>query len=529
MLFFKRLATVSGLTLLSRVLGFFRDVIMAGVLGAGPIADAFYVAFRLPNMFRRFLAEGAFQAAFVPLFVRRLEEEGQDSAKRFAEDVMVALLVILTLLTAFAELATPLFVYALASGFAGDPYKFDLAVHFTRIMFPYLACMSLVGLMGGVLNSVGKFFAAAAAPVLLNIVLITAAIFFVDGGDTPGHVMSWAVFAAGLAQFGALYIGCRAAGYDLRLRWPRLTPGVRRLAALGLPGFIAAGATQINLIIGNNIASWQDGAVSWLRYADAFYQLPLGMIGIAISIVLLPDLAKRVRGGDDAGAIHTLNRSCEASMLLTLPATAAFLVMPTFITDTAYRDLPTFLLGESAFTVLDSARTGAALFAFALGLPAFVLIKVFSPGYFAREDTKTPMYFALFSIAINAAVSLALFQFIGYLGVAVATSIAGWVNAGMLAARLYRRGEFVPDAQLVSRLPRIVLASAAMGAGVWFCVSHASGFTSVFWGLQWAALLAIVVLGAIGYLGCAFVFGAARLRDLRALTGKRSSNEGEMA
>lgn len=513
----KSLFTVSGMTLVSRVSGFIRTILFAGVIGAGPVADAFYTAFRLPNMFRRLVAEGAFQAAFVPLFAGRLEAEGRAEAKKFAEEVMAVLVVALTGLTALAEIATPLFVYVLASGFSGDPEKFDLAVAFTRITFPYLLFMSLVGLMSGVLNSFGRFFAAAAAPVLLNVFLISIVIIFAQRTDVVGYGLSWGVFAAGFAQFAALYIACRWSGVALRLRLPKITPGVKRLIALGTPGFVAAGAIQINLIIGTNIASREAGAVSWLSYADLLYQLPLSVIGIAMGVVLLPDLSRRFRAGDAEGGRASLNRALEITTLLAAPAAAAFVSMPIFLADALFRDLPEAILGASEFGAQDAAMTGRALAAFGAGLPAFVLVKILSPAFFAQEDTKTPMQFALFSIAINTVLAIGLFFWIGFLGVAVATSFAAWLNAGMLAARLHARGLFAPDARLTSRGARIIVAAILMGAALAAAVARAQHFASALGGREWLVMLIFVLGGAIVYGGLCLALGAARLSELRAL------------
>ncbi|MEM8988051.1 MAG: murein biosynthesis integral membrane protein MurJ [Pseudomonadota bacterium] len=518
----KSLATVSGFTMASRVLGLVRQQLMAGVLGAseGPWADAFNAAFRLPNMFRRLFAEGAFQAAFVPMFSRALEGEGEAAAKRFAEEVLAGLVFVLTLLTAVAELFAPVLVYLLASGFAEDADKFDVAVVYTRIMFPYLMCMSLVGLMGGVLNSLGRFFAAAAAPVLLNVVTIAVLLWPFQDAATSAYALSWAVFAAGLAQLGALYVGCRRSGYRLRLRMPKLTPGVKRLLVLGVPGFIAAGAHQINIIIGTNIASRQQGGVSWLSYADLLYQFPLAIIGIAMGVVLLPTLSRKAKAGDEAGAVDALNRALELSLFFALPAAVALAVIPDLLIEVLFRELPALVLGATAFTELDRARTAAALIAFACGLPAFILVKVFSPAFFAREDTKTPMRFALFSIAINTVMAIGLFFQMGYLGVAVATSFAAWLNAGLLAARLFSLGAFRPDKRLTGRLPRIILAAVAMGGALYALTRHAGFLLDGLQNAQWLLLIITVLFGLVAFGVAGLVFGAARPSDVKAALGK---------
>ena len=315
---YQSFATVGGMTMLSRVLGFVRDMMIALVLGTGPVADAFFVAFRFPNLFRRLFAEGAFNAAFVPLFAKRLEGEGIEAARKFAQEALSALTAVLLVLTAFAEITMPGLMYAIAPGFSSTPEKFDLAVQLTRIAFPYLLCVSLVALFSGVLNALGKFALAAFAPVLLNVVFIFVlaglALSGTRGSPEAGHALAWAVFVAGFAQLGALLIGVRGAGMGMKLQRPRLTEGVRRLVRLGIPGVIAGGITQVNILIGTIIASLQDSAVSWLYYADRIYQLPLGVIGIAVGVVLLPDLSRKLRAGNHQAAIESKNRSLEFSM-----------------------------------------------------------------------------------------------------------------------------------------------------------------------------------------------------------------------
>ncbi|MEC9368420.1 MAG: murein biosynthesis integral membrane protein MurJ, partial [Pseudomonadota bacterium] len=314
---YKSFATVSGLTMVSRLLGFARDILIAAALGTGPVADAFFVAFRFPNLFRRLFAEGAFNSAFVPLYARRLEGEGVGSAQRFAAEAQSVLLFALLLLTALAEIAMPWLMYVIAPGFSDSPEKFDLAILFTRIAFPYLTCMSLVALLSGLLNAHNRFALAAAAPILLNVVLIAVmtGVIWAGYGNTPeaGTALSWGVAAAGFVQLAALAMWARKLGLGLPLRRPALTPGVRRLLALGIPGLIAGGITQVNILIGTMIASLQDQAVSWLYYADRVYQLPLGIIGIAIGVVLLPDLSRQLRAGEHEGALNAQNRSLEMS------------------------------------------------------------------------------------------------------------------------------------------------------------------------------------------------------------------------
>jgi putative peptidoglycan lipid II flippase len=383
MALFRNFLTVGGYTALSRILGLVRDVLLAPILGTGAVADAFFVAFRLPNLFRRLFAEGAFNAAFVPLFARRLEEGGELAAKAFAEQALAVLLTTLLAFTAAFMAAMPWLMYVLAPGFVGDPDKFDLAVQLTQITFPYLLFVSLVALFSGVLNALYRFAAAAAAPVLLNVFFIAALSVVIPLSGQPGHVLAWTVAAAGLAQFLMLTVAASRAGMALRLPRPRLTEGVRRLLKLMAPGVLSAGVLQINLLIGSIIASFEPGAISKLYFADRLYQLPLGLIGIGLGVVLLPELSRKLRGGAPEAAMASLNRGIELSMLLTVPATVALLVMPWPIVVVLYE--------RGVFDRVASDDTALAVTAFALGLPAYVLVKILQPGFFAQEDTVTPL------------------------------------------------------------------------------------------------------------------------------------------
>ena len=512
MTLYRSFATVGGMTMLSRVLGFVRDILIAAVLGAGPVADTFFVAFRFPNLFRRLFAEGAFNAAFVPLFAKRLEGEGEDAARNFADEALSALVAALLLLTAVAEIAMPWLMYVIAPGFADTPDKFDLAVLLTRIAFPYLLFVSVVALFSGVLNALHRFAVAAFAPVLLNIVFICvlAAIAWIGFGNTPeaGEALAWGVAVGGVAQLLVLLFWTRRVGMGLTLQRPRMSDGVKRLLALAIPGVFAGGITQVNILIGTIIASLQDRAVSWLYYADRIYQLPLGLVGIAIGVVLLPDLSRKLKADDGGGALHSQNRSLELALLLTLPAAAALMVVPGPIIQVLFE--------RGAFSAADTPATAHALAAFAAGLPAFVLVKVFSPGFFAREDTRTPMYFAGASVIVNILGSLALFWQIGHVGIAVATSLAGWVNAVLLAVTLTRRGHFSFDASFRRRFIPICVSCLVMGAALWAMLPVLDPWLSPAntSAVQAAGLTALVGCGIAVYAIMAHVTGAMRFQEL---------------
>ncbi|RUY60575.1 murein biosynthesis integral membrane protein MurJ, partial [Mesorhizobium sp. M7A.F.Ca.CA.001.13.1.1] len=327
----KKFATVASGTLMSRALGFGREMLMAAALGTGPVADAFNAAFQFPNTFRRLFAEGAFNAAFVPLFAKEIETHGTEGAKRFSEEVFGVLFTALLALTIIMELSMPLIVrYLVAPGFAGTPGKFDTTVTLATIMFPYLICMSLGAMMAGMLNSLRRYFAAAVAPVFLNIILIgVLAYAWYKGSDalTVGYGLSWGVLAAGLVQLAIVWVAVRHAGISIGFRRPKMTPAVKRLLILALPAAITGGITQINQLIGTAIASAQNSAVSSLAYADRIYQLPLGVVGVAVAIVLLPELSRALKSGNLIEAANLQNRSVEFTLFLTLPAAAALWVL----------------------------------------------------------------------------------------------------------------------------------------------------------------------------------------------------------
>ncbi len=510
---FKSFATVGGFTLASRVLGFVRDIMIAMVLGTGPVAEAFVVAFRFPNLFRRLFAEGAFNSAFIPLFAKRLEGEGAAEAKQFAQEAMAVLIFALLVVTAIAEIFMPWLMYGLAAGFAGDKEKFDLTVLLTRITMPYLLFVSLLALFSGILNAFHKFAAAAAAPVILNLVFIgvLAAMSYMSLGNTreAGVVLAWAVSVAGLLQLLAVMVAAKRIGMALKLSMPRLTPGVRRLFRLGIPGVISGGIVQINIVIGTLIASMQDQAVAWLYYADRLYQLPLGVVGIAIGVVLLPDISRLLRAGKERQAHDSQNRSLEFSLLLTLPAAIALAVVPL--------PLIQVLFERGHFSANDTQMVGMALMAFAFGLPAFVLTKVFQPGFFAREDTKTPMIYAGISMFVNVIVSFALFSAMGHIGIAIATTVAGWVNAVLLWMTLKKRGHFALDAGAKRAIPRILVASFLMGVSLLLMLplllpylARSQSFMT-----QAGALASLVFAGMIIYFTAAALIGAFSIGALK--------------
>jgi len=506
----RSIATVGGFTMASRVLGFVRDILIAAILGAGLLADVFFVAFKLPNLFRRLFAEGAFSAAFVPLFAGSIEDDGEQAARKFAEEALGVLLWALLGFVAVAEIAMPLAMYGFAPGFAADAAKFDLAVQLTRITFPYLLFISLVSLLAGVLNSLGRFAAAAATPILLNVCLIGAILGLSPHLPSPAHALAWGVAAAGAVQFLWLYFHCVRAGMRLRPRRPRLTPGVRTLLRRMAPVAIGAGVYQINLLIDTIIASLLPaGSISFLFFADRVNQLPLGVIGLAVGTALLPLLSRQVRAGDEAAANRSQNRALEFSLLLTLPAAAALIVIaePVIIV----------LFQRGAFTADQSKATAAALAVYAMGLPAYVLVKTLATGFFAREDTATPIKIGVFCLLVNLVLNLLLMGPFKHVGIAMATAASAWVNAGLLSFVLRRRGHLGLDARLKRRLPRQALAAAGMAvalfAGVFIVAPLLVGGQTE----RITGLVLLVGGGMAVYALLALVFGAARPSDLRGL------------
>lgn len=442
MALFRSIATVGGWTMVSRVLGFARDMLIANVIGAGLIADAFFVAFKFPNFFRRLFAEGAFNAAFVPLFAGRLTTDGRDAAVKFAAEVAAVLGTVLLVFTLAAILTMPWLMLALAPGFVDQPVKFGLTVDLTRLTFPYLTFMALVALMGGMLNSLQRFAATAAAPIVLNIVLIGVLLGVrSELLPDPGHALAWGVAVAGLAQLIWIAYACKRADIMFVPPRPRLTPGVKRLLVLMAPALLGAGVVQVNVVIDVILASTlREGSVSFLYYADRVNQLPLGVVGVAVGITLLPLLTRQLRSGETDAALGSQNRAIEFALALTLPAAAALIAMP--------GPIVTVLFQRGAFDAAAAEATAGALAAFAAGLPAYVLIKALTPGFFAREDTKTPVKIAVVAMVANVALAVALMQVLAHVGIALATALSAWFNAITLGILLVRRGHLAFDTRL---------------------------------------------------------------------------------
>jgi putative peptidoglycan lipid II flippase len=524
----RALGSVGGLTLASRVLALVRDTLQATYVGASFASDAFFVAFRLPNMFRALFAEGAFSAAFIPLFNRKVAEGGGTAAGvDFAERALALLFPILVAFTAIMLLAAYPITWGLSGGFERQhpsPTQFAFAVTLSRFTIPYLTLISLVSLLGGILNSLNKFWVNAAAPILLNVAMIAGLLFFHgDNAYETARVQAISVTAGGALQLLWLMWACRRAGVSLRLRFPKLDDDVKRLMKLIVPAAAGAGAAQINLAISTALAGGllSAGSISAIYYADRLNQLPLGMIGIGLGTILLPVVSRLLSEGRDAEAMETQNRGLELALFLTLPATAAFV----FAAEPIVRGL----FQHGAFDAADTTRAALALSAFSIGLPSYVLVKVLTPGFYARADTKTPVRLALWSVGINLVGNLILIPLLGHydigqVGPPLATALASTVNVASLYVTLARRGHFTLDAQVRRKVPRLAIAAALMGATLLLVTPQIDPYLTGSIIKRGLALAVLVGAGVLVYVLACFATGAFRVADLRSLLRRRASS-----
>jgi putative peptidoglycan lipid II flippase len=455
----------SGLTLVSRFMGFLRDLVISYRMGASatPAADAFYTALMFPNLFRRIFGEGAFAAAFQPAYVRALHQDGKEAADKLAEDAMAGLAAITIAITIVCQLTMPWLMLLISPGYAhDDPVKFKLAVLLTQITMPYLPCMAIYAHLSGVLNSHGRFIVSAAAPTLLNLVML---VFVLPQKDaiTAAQWASAGVAVAGVCQVALLWWGVRRSGSHVAFVRPSLTPEIRALIALAVPGALSASAFQVNIFISGILASQVAGARSWLNAADRLYQLPVGLVGVAIGVALLPRLSRAVHTGDQADGQSALDEAITFAMALTLPAAAALVAMPFFLIDGMFT--------RGAFNAYDAHQTAAALFHYGWGAPAFVLMQIVNRAFYARQDTRTPMRVALQQVAVNTGLGVALFYTIGFQGIAAATSVASWMSVVVMLGLLARRGHYRLSARAAARIARIAAASLGLGL-ILFAASH---------------------------------------------------------
>ena len=544
--FARAAATVGAWTAVSRILGFVRDVVIAAGLGAGPIADAFFIAFRLPNFFRQLFGEGAFNAAFVPIFSQKLAKDSEnsanaplknpDSAHFFANQALAMMGLVLVILVVIGEIWTGGLVSLMAHGFQ-DSERFDLAVSLTRITFPYMLFICLAALYSGVLNSMGKFAAAAATPVLLNITTILAALFPQTfpllngvlaqyfGGlwrienylPNIAYSLSWGVLVAGIWQLAWLHRN--AAKYCMKLRpmafyqrpinggARQISPAIKKLWQRMGPGVFGAGIVQINLLIGTQIATFLPvGAVSYLYYADRLNQLPMAIIATAMGTALLPLLSRQLAKGEHEAALHTQNRALEVTLALTLPAMVGLIILA--------HPIISVLFERGEFTENATNATAKALIGFAIGLPAYCLIKLFTPAFFARNDTKTPVRVAMGSIGLNIALNFAFIAMgFGHVSIALATALSSWLNLVLLVTILRRRGYYHMDGLAFKRVPLLILAALVqmglLGLAWLGWRDFGESELAVFYHHPFGLTLKIIELGFFIALGCGVFFAVA--------------------
>lgn len=520
MSFLRSVSTVGSFTLISRISGFARDVLMAAYLGAGAVADAFFIAFQFPNLFRSLFAEGAFSAGFVPIFSQTLARDGKEKAKLFAEDALAVLATTLLIFSVVMIVTMPVILFVMAPGFADIPGQMERTTELARIAFPYLFFISLTALQSGVLNAFDKFAAAAFAPVLLNLTLIAALLVGVGANGDTAFFLAWGVFVSGVVQFLWLAAACRSIGMTFRLRRPRLTPEVKVLLTRMVPVMFGAGIYQLNLVVNKIVATLiSAGAVSWLYYADRVNLLPVGIIGFSIGVALVPLLSRHIQNGDTAAALADQNQAIELSLLLTIPAAVGIAVLAEPITSVLFE--------RGAFTPADREAVALALLAFSIGLPAYVLNKALTPGFFSRGDTKTPVKAALAAFIVCVALNLGLMKVLGHVGIALATSVAAWVNITYLTIVLHRRGYLVPNARLWLVVRNVIIAGTTMGLVVWTCTRFSVDFFGPLFGSsnrpsgaalpRSLVLIGLIAVGAIVYGSTILLTGTAKLSDLRQL------------
>ena len=509
----KSTGTIGGLTMVSRIAGFAREMLMSRILGAGIYTDAFYVAFRLPNTFRRLFGEGAFSAGFVPLYSQRLQSGGEAEAKRFSEDVLAVFVPTLVLFTVVFEIVMPLFIWAI-TGWSGQQLAFGTFL--TRITFPYLLLISLVSLFSGILNSIARFTAAAFAPALLNLAMLVALLTFRQGGVISATAVAAAVTIGGVLQLGLLLAACKRAGIVLKVRRPRLTPGVRQFVRVVIPATLGAGVYQVSVFIDTFfLARIGTGAVSWFNYADRLNQLPLGVIGAAIGTAILPQVSRHVDIGEADKAAKVQGQAAELAMLLCLPAALALAV-------TAL-PLVSAIFEAGRFNANDAQNTALTLSLIALGLPAYVLVKVLTPGFYARRDTATPVKVAVVVLVVNIILNFLLIWGLGLGigGLAAAVALSSWLNCLILYALLHRRGHFRIEPWLASRLVRQLLAAVGMVAALVAVKMALSGWFVGSAGHRLAGVVAIVAAGMVVYFPLVWILGGTDREELRSLLRRR--------
>ncbi len=521
----KHTSTIAGFTVISQIFGFARDMILARVLGAGLAADAYQLAFTLPNTFRRLFAEGAFSVAFVPMYSRKLAgEDGEAEAAKFADDVLSVFIWVLLGFSALAMLAMPFIVYGLASEFQSVPGKFDLAVFLSRVTFPYLFFISIVAMLTGLLNARSRFAPGAIAPILFNLTLISGIIagYYWRGSSADDtrvvYALSAAVSLSGFVQMLYLWWAVRRAGLTLNLKLPKLTQEVKRLGWVILPATFGAGIYQISQFVDTFFAtSLPQGSLTLLKMADRLNQMPLGIVGIALGTAILPMLSRHIQSGDAKEAQRLQSNAFEMATLLTLPAAAALAICaPAFVN--------AFFVGGK-FKPEDGVIMSNITMALVAGLPAYVIVKILNPGFFARSDTKTPVYTALVSLIFNIALNIYFISWLGWgiVGLAGATALSATLNCILLYAVLHKRGWFHFSAALAGRVMRQLLATAAMSAVLWWSMGALLPYFSGSVIERILSLLAIVLSGLAVYGVVGWMVGAVDKAEINQLLRRRKA------
>lgn len=512
----KAMATVAFMTGLSRIAGFIRDVLTAQYMGAGLVADAFFVALKLPNLFRRITAEGAFSIAFVPVYTKKLEIESEEAASKFASNAFMVMLCWLSVFSVIMMIAMPYLMFLIAPGFEAGS-RFDYAVEFTRITFPYLLLMSLTSLLGGVMNAHDRFAPFAFAPTLFNLSMVGALLvsgFF----PTVGHALSWGLFTGGVLQL-ILLLACARyqIGFTVRFAIPKLDSDVKRVLKLMVPAMIGAGVVHINLFADIIMASFlPEGSISHLYYADRLNQLPLGMVGIAVGTALLPMLSRAMTKQDSSESVHLFNRAMEVCLVLALPAAIALSVMP--------QTLIGVLFERGEFTAADTLITSQVLFCYAIGLPAYICIKVFSTAHWARHDTVTPVRISIVVTILNIVLGIIFMQYLGVVGLALGTGLVAWVQFVMHVYTLRSHPSAHFDAAFIWNMPRIVGSAALMGIVLYaLCFALQSMLADSHTSVKVLALGAIIAGGG-GVYGLAIIMsGVIKLQDLKRYFVRRKA------
>jgi putative peptidoglycan lipid II flippase len=516
---YRAIGSIGGLTMVSRLLGFARDMIGSRVLGASHANDAFNLAFLLPNIFRRLFAEGAFSSGFVPLFSRRLAAGGHEDAQAFSNEILAVFMPALLVVTVVFEILMPGVILAVAGQYQQVPGKYELAVELTRWTFPYLLFISLVALLSGVLNSLMRFAVAAFAPALLNMALIIA-LLIAPADNKPQVVlyMAIAVLVGGIFQFALCWAAVRKAGVKLHFGRPRMTPAVKELVVLILPATVAAGVYQISqLFYAFFSAGLGEGALTKLSYADRLNQLPLSIIGTALGVAILPAISRAIARGEEAEASDVQARAFDLSMLLTLPATLALVVASGPIIGALYQG--------GQYTVEDARVTGNILAILVTGLPAYVLVKVLTPAFYARKDVKTPVWIAMSVLAAGIVANFLLIPVMKIYSLATVTSASAWINFALLFGILYVRNQFRMPGWLVSRVAKQLIAAIAMGGALYGVKAYAGDL--FFGGVleRVIGLGALVGIGGLVYFTVAWLIGGIDTEALSTLRRRAKTEE----